>query len=82
MAEPAVANKTVGKAIEVISELLGEYRPRDFSIELWDGSRWGPEPGRFCRFTWQIHHPGVLRALLRSDRQTIGVLHAAKVLQA
>lgn len=53
----------------IVQQLLHDYHPRDFAIEFWDGSRLDPEPGQFCRFTWHIHHPGVLRSLLRSDRQ-------------
>lgn len=53
----------------IVQELLREYHPRDFAIELWEGSRWNPEPGQFCRFTWHLHRPSVLRALLRPDRQ-------------
>ena len=65
----AVDTKPAARAKNVVEELLHEYHPRDFAVEFWDGSRWGPEHGQFCRFTWHIHHPGVLRALLRSDRQ-------------
>jgi len=62
-------SKTVAKVMAVLEELLGDYRPRDYAVELWDGTRWDPDPGQFCRFTWRIHHPGALRAALRSDRQ-------------
>ena len=65
----AVDTKAAARAKNVVEELLHEYHPRDFAAEFWDGSRWGPEHGQFCRFTWHIHHPDVLRALLRSDRQ-------------
>jgi len=61
--------KTVAKVTAVLEELVGDYRPRDFAVELWDGTRWDPDPGQFCRFTWRIHHPRALRAALRSDRQ-------------
>ena len=61
--------KAVAKATAVLEELIGDYRPRDFAVELWDGTRWDPDPGQFCRFTWRIRHPGALRAALRSDRQ-------------
>lgn len=64
-----VPNKSASKAMAIVQELLREYHPRDFAIELWDGSRWNPEPGQFCRFTWHLYHPRVLRALLRPDRQ-------------
>ena len=53
----------------IVQELLHEYHPRDFAIEFWDGTRFEPEAGQFCRFTWHLHHPSVLRSLLRSDRQ-------------
>jgi cyclopropane-fatty-acyl-phospholipid synthase len=65
----AVENKAAAKAKAAVQALLHEYHPRDFAIEFWDGSRWDPEPGQFCRFSWHIYHPSVLRALLRSDRQ-------------
>jgi cyclopropane-fatty-acyl-phospholipid synthase len=66
---PSPQTKNVAKVMAVLEELLGGYRPRDFAVELWDGTRWDPDPGQFCRFTWRIHHPGTLRAALRSDRQ-------------
>lgn len=53
----------------VLQELLGDYAPREFAVELWDGSRWNPGPSRFCRFTWRIHRPSTLRAVLRPDRE-------------
>jgi cyclopropane-fatty-acyl-phospholipid synthase len=65
----AIETRAASEAKSAVQELLRDYHPRDFAIEFWDGSRWDPEPGQFCRFTWHIHHPGVLRALLRSDRQ-------------
>lgn len=65
----AIETKAAARAKSVVQELLHEYHPRDFAVEFWDGSRWDAEPGQFCRFTWHIHHPGVLRALLRGDRQ-------------
>ena len=65
----ALESKSASKAMAIVQELLHGYHPRDFAIEFWDGSRWDAEPGQFCRFTWHIHHPNVLRSLLRSDRQ-------------
>jgi cyclopropane-fatty-acyl-phospholipid synthase len=53
----------------VVQELLQDYRPRDFAVELWDGTLLPADPGQFCRFTWRINNPGALRAALRSDRQ-------------
>src|SRR5579884_1589060 len=65
----AVENRSAAKAMSIVQELLHDYHPRDFAIQFWDGSRCDAEPGQFCRFTWHIHHPNVLRSLLRSDRQ-------------
>lgn len=71
MAERArpFGDKSASKAKAIVQELLQDYRPRDFAIEFWDGSRYDPEQGQFCRFTWHIHHPSVLRSLVRADRQ-------------
>src|SRR5437667_10076405 len=71
MAERAqvVQDKLAARAMAIVQELLREYHPRDFAVELWDGSRLDPDPGQFCRFTWHINHASTLRALLRSDKQ-------------
>ena len=47
----------------VLAELFAGYRPRDFGVRLWDGSRWGPEPGQPERFTLVLRHPGALRRM-------------------
>jgi len=65
----AVRDKNSARAMTALQLLLKDYHPRDFAVELWDGTRWDPEPGQFCRFTWRINHAGALRSLLRSDRQ-------------
>lgn len=65
----AIARKSAGKARALIEELLRDYGPRDFAVEFWDGSRMDPAAGKFCRFTWRIHDPSVLRTLVRADRQ-------------
>jgi cyclopropane-fatty-acyl-phospholipid synthase len=62
-------DRTVEKCLAIVQELLRDYHPRNFAIELWDGSRFEPEPGQFCRFTWHINNANALRAALRSDRQ-------------
>jgi cyclopropane-fatty-acyl-phospholipid synthase len=53
----------------VVQELLREYHPRDFAVELWEGTRWDPEPGQFCRFTWRINNAGGLRAAIAGATQ-------------
>lgn len=61
--------KAAARSIAIVEELLRDYQPRDFAVELWDGTQLAPDPGQFCRFTWKINHPGALRAIFRSDRQ-------------
>jgi cyclopropane-fatty-acyl-phospholipid synthase len=62
-------DKSAWRAMAIVHELLREYHPRDFGVELWDGTRLDPEPGQFCRFTWRINHPGALRAALTAAKQ-------------
>ena len=71
MAEHAhlAQNSSILKTASVVHELLHDYHPRDFAIEFWDGTRLEPERGTFCRFTWHIKSPDVLRAAARSDRE-------------
>ncbi len=46
-----------------IRALLVGCRPRDFTVRLWDGATWDPEPGQPSRFTLAIHRPGALRRM-------------------
>jgi cyclopropane-fatty-acyl-phospholipid synthase len=62
-------DKAAEKATAILQELLRDFPARDFAIELWDGTRWQTNPSKFCRFTWQIHNPRVLRAFFSSDRE-------------
>jgi cyclopropane-fatty-acyl-phospholipid synthase len=57
------------RALHLLQYLLGDFHPRNFAVQLWDGTQWEPEPGQFCRFTWRIHDPGVLRTLIGSASQ-------------
>ncbi|MDQ3942455.1 MAG: cyclopropane-fatty-acyl-phospholipid synthase family protein, partial [Actinomycetota bacterium] len=43
--------------------LLGDYRPRDFAVRLWDGTVWEAESGQPARFTLALKHPGALRRM-------------------
>lgn len=60
-------------ALHFLQELLHDYHPRDFAVQLNDGSSWAPEPSQFCRFTWRINDPSALRAAILSANQvTLG----------
>src|SRR5229473_2604957 len=68
---PVVVNndKSAAKAMAIVQELLRDYHPRNFRVELWDGTRLDTEPGQFCRFTWRINHASRLRAALNAATQ-------------
>lgn len=68
-----LGDSTAQETLQFLQELLFEYHPRNFSIRLWDGTGWDPEPGQFCRFTWKINYPGALRpALEAGDELALG----------
>src|SRR5438132_4060113 len=73
MAEPSpvVVNKdkSAAKAMAIVQELLRDYHPRNFAVELWDGTRLDPEPGQFGRFTWHINHASRLRDAISAATQ-------------
>src|SRR6266478_4938691 len=77
MAEPSpvrplavlTKDKSAVRAMAVVQELLRGYHPRDFAVELLEGTRWDPEPGQFCRFTWRINNAGGLRAAIAGATQ-------------
>jgi cyclopropane-fatty-acyl-phospholipid synthase len=66
---PLRQDKSADRVCAILDELLRDYPAHDFAVELWDGTRWGPESGNFCRFTWHINSPRVLRSLFRPDRE-------------
>lgn len=59
-------------ALDFLQNVLGDYQPRDFAIEFWDGSIWEaetPEP----LFTIVLKHPGALRRMfLPPNELTMG----------
>jgi cyclopropane-fatty-acyl-phospholipid synthase len=63
IAERLRSTRAADVTLAVLTELLGDYRPRDFSVRLWDGSRWESEPGQPERFTLVLRHPGALRRM-------------------
>ncbi len=56
------------QSIVFLQALLRDY-PRDFAVELWDGTRWEPEPNQFRRFDWKINRPAALRAAFENASQ-------------
>lgn len=68
MAETARSSQEPGalRALCLLQYLLGDFHPRNFATQLWDGTQWEPETGQFCRFTWRINDPGWLRTFIGS----------------
>ena len=62
-----------GKTLNFIQSILSDLQPRNFSIELWDGSGWAPERNQFRRFTWKINNPNVLTALVHSSNPQVAL---------
>src|ERR1017187_125120 len=57
------------QSLVFLQALLRESHPRDFAVELWDGTRWEPAPNQFRRFDWKINRPAGLRAAFREPSQ-------------
>ena len=69
MALHAAKETVAAQTLKFLQELLSDYHPRNFEIELWDGTRWQPEPGQFRRFTWKINSPTAVRSVFTSASQ-------------
>ena len=59
------ANRTLA----FLQEILRDYHPRNFAIEIWDGTCWEPEPGQFRRFTWKITRAGAVRSVFSNPSE-------------
>lgn len=57
------------RTLNFLQDLFREYHPRNFAVELWDGTLWEPEPGQFRRFGWRINRPNAVRAAFESPSQ-------------
>jgi cyclopropane-fatty-acyl-phospholipid synthase len=65
-----VRHESAQRVLQFIQSFLADFHPRDFAVELWDGTRWSPENNLFPRFTWMIKNPEALkRALFSTNRQ-------------
>jgi cyclopropane-fatty-acyl-phospholipid synthase len=58
--------ETSQTTLNFLQEVLADYHPRDFAIELWDGAQWPQESNQFRRFTWRINDPAALRRVIGS----------------
>jgi cyclopropane-fatty-acyl-phospholipid synthase len=54
----------VTKTLHILQLVLGEYHPRNFAVQLWDGSEW-PAETEVPSFTLRLNHPGALRSIFQ-----------------
>jgi cyclopropane-fatty-acyl-phospholipid synthase len=57
-------------SLAFLQSLFAEYQPRDFRVELWDGTTWEPETDE-ARFTLRLKKPNVLRAFLGASERAL-----------
>src|SRR5579884_121483 len=65
-----VADRAAAIALEVLQELFADYHPRDFAVELWDGSRREAETDE-PSFTLRLTSPSVLRGFLGASERAL-----------
>jgi cyclopropane-fatty-acyl-phospholipid synthase len=70
-----IANDEATKTLAILQLLLHDYRPRDFTICLWDGNQWPAETTSPC-FTLILKHPNALRYMLRSTATDLSISEA------
>ena len=59
-------------ALDFLQNVLGDYHPRNFAVELWDGTTWEAET-ETTLFTIVLKHPGALRRMfLPPNELTMG----------
>ena len=65
-----VQQESAQRVLQFVQSFLSDLHPRDFSVELWDGTRWPAENSVFPRFTWKINNPESLkRAIFSANRE-------------
>ena len=68
-----IGDTSARRVMESLQFLLRDFHPRNFAIELWDGTHWLPEETQFHRFTWKIHAPDTLWAVISSSNREVAL---------
>lgn len=55
--------------LRFFKDLLGNYHPRNFVIELWDKTQWPAETNQFCRFILKINRPEAISSVFHHPTQ-------------
>ncbi|HEV7220305.1 MAG TPA: cyclopropane-fatty-acyl-phospholipid synthase family protein [Terriglobales bacterium] len=71
-----VEDLSASKTLKFLQLILEDYHPRDFTIQLWDGTEWLPEKSQFHRFTWKISNPDALRGVILSPNRQVSLAEA------
>src|SRR5438128_993741 len=67
------SNAVVQSSLSFLQDLLRDYHPRNFAVQLWDGTRWEVDSGEASPCTIVFQHPGALRRVFwRADEATLG----------
>jgi cyclopropane-fatty-acyl-phospholipid synthase len=66
---PATPDPAVRPALDFLTDLFQDYRPRDFAVRFWDGTTWEPESGQPARFTICPRHAGAVRRMFWPPNQ-------------
>jgi hypothetical protein len=64
---------SAGHVLKLVQSLLRDMHPRDFDVELWDGTRWVGDTNQFHWFTWRISHPDIIWEVLQSSNRQIAL---------
>lgn len=70
-APAAIEDSSARRTLEFLKALLRDFHPRDFRVQLWDGTSWDPEAYQFCRFTWKINSPSAIAAVILSHNRQL-----------
>lgn len=67
----AAESRAARETLAFLRDVLGGYRPRDFEVRLWDGTRWPAETEP--RFTLVLLHPWSVRSMFWPPKEnTLG----------
>jgi cyclopropane-fatty-acyl-phospholipid synthase len=73
--QSSIADDQATETLEILRLLLHDYRPREFTVCLWDGSQW-PAEADSPRFKLILNHPDVLRWMLRNTKTDLAISEA------
>ncbi len=68
-----VHDSSARTTLGLLRTVLRDFHPRDFRIQMWDGSSLDPEANQFCRFTWKLNSPSALAAVMSSRNRQVAL---------